>query len=595
LIFIINPYFRLLAFMTITHKLFKNTKWENVLFIISVFLLLGLHFYNIAADPSVLKTTEDIHDEAWWAENARQKILYDRWTSDGIAGALAAGPFTVVWHYLVFSTLGISFFTLRLVSLIPFSLLVLALLYKYLFKTKEINSRARLRTTLLMLLCLPLLFDWSRLGHPEMLMSCLGLASFEIGRKEGKLNLILAGFIAALALFVKGSFAYHFLAIGLVLLGLDSRQFIRRGLMFSAGATLVIAPMWVAYYLPNADFFETYQTQFVGDYYTWQQLLHPAGIFLRLINLIEKPFINDPVSSILIAVLLLRFLTGKTTVNRYSYSTLLLVCFLIALCSDFSPRRFVFPLLLLPFAFNEPLVETKIKRWQTSLLLSVLTLSVFNSCWPSAWLEWSTLNGQLVYNEKLWHGIIAHAMMGVVLAYGIQFVESKSGIKNVVWALPLVLWWIVVQKSGWKHLELANLANWILIGLILMGALCLIYIAWFKKWHAEAIMVVSSLWLILQMSASKCSMHTAAKYFAGISKRGEYAIGSNMPCTATFLSPVSPVFDQASKAYSNAHWCIELSSPEKKEAPSALLPHQTSVKTFSVYNARESVKIYRRN
>jgi hypothetical protein len=580
--------------MLVTNKIITNFNWKNLLFIFSVLVLLGLHFYNIKADPSVLKSTEDIHDEAWWAENARQKILYDRWTSDGIAGALAAGPLTVGWHYLVFSTARISFFTLRLISLIPFSLLVLAWLYRYLFNTKEINARSRLRNTLLMLLCLPLLFDWSRLGHPEMLMSCLGFASFEIGRKEGKLNLILSGFIAALALFVKGSFAYHFLAIGLVLLGTDYRLFIRRGLMFFAGAAIVIVPMWVAYYLPNAAFFETYQTLFMGDYFTWQQLLHPAGIFLRLIHLVEKPFINDPVSSILIAVLLLRFLTGKTTLNRYSYSTLLLVCFLLALCSDFSPRRFVFPLLLLPFAFNEPLVETKIKRWQTSLLLSVLSLSVFNYCWPSAWLEWSTLNGQLVYNEKLWIGIIAHAMMGVALAYGIQFVESKSGIKNVMWAIPLVLWWMVVQKSGWNHLEHGNVAHWILIRPIVMGALCLIYIVCFKRWHVQAIMVVSGLWLILQMITSECSMYNAAKYFAGIGKRGEYAIGSNMPCTATFLSPVSPVFHPASEAYLNAHWCIELSSPEKKGSHPILLPGQTSVKTFSVYNGRETLRIYRR-
>jgi hypothetical protein len=59
--------------------------WKSVLWVLLVLLFLGLHFYDAQADPSLLKTTEDIHDEAWWAENARQKVLYDRWTVDCIA------------------------------------------------------------------------------------------------------------------------------------------------------------------------------------------------------------------------------------------------------------------------------------------------------------------------------------------------------------------------------------------------------------------------------------------------------------------------------------------------------------------------------
>ena len=579
--------------MLVTNKIITNFKWKNLLFIISVLLLLGLHFYNINADPSVLKSTEDIHDEAWWAENARQKILYDRWTSDGVAGALAAGPITVVWHYLVFSIGGISFFTLRLISLIPFSLLIFVLLYRYLFKTRETHVKLSLRNTLLMLLCLPLLFDWSRLGHPEMLMSCLGLASFAIGRKNGTYNLFFSGIIAALALFVKGSFVYHFLAIGLVLSGADYRLFLRRSSMFFAGAAIVIVPMWIAHYLPNAAFFETYQTLFVGDYYTWQQLLHPAGVFLRLVHLVEKPFINDPVSSIIIAVLLLRYLSGKTPANSFSYSTLLLLCFLIALCSDFSPRRFVFPLLLLPFAFNEPFVETPIKGWQSGLLSSVLSLSIFKYCWPLAWLEWSTQNDQLVYNELFWLGVIAHVTAGIALAYGIQIIENKGGFQKVMWVLPVVLWWILVQKSGWNRLQHESLSDWILVGFILVGAVCLFYIWYFKSRHVEAVILVSGLWLSLNLSTSKCSMYNAAEYFAGISKEGEFVVGTNMPCTASFLSPVSPAFHPQSQAYINAKWSIELSSPEKKGAHLGLLPNQAPIKTWSVYNGREIVKVYR--
>lgn len=36
----------------------------------------------LEADPSVFKDIANIHDETWWAENARQKSLFNRWMGD---------------------------------------------------------------------------------------------------------------------------------------------------------------------------------------------------------------------------------------------------------------------------------------------------------------------------------------------------------------------------------------------------------------------------------------------------------------------------------------------------------------------------------
>jgi hypothetical protein len=346
--------------------------WKSVLSVLLVLLLLGLHFYDTQADPSLLKTTEDIHDEAWWAENARQKVLYDRWTVDGIAGALAAGPLTVAWHYGVFSIWGINFFSLRLIALLPFTLLVLALLFrKKTHESSETNS-LNYKYVALLLASSPLVFDWSRLGHPEMLMACLGIGSFMVGRNEGKYNMFFAGIIAALGLFVKGSFVYHFLAIAIVLAGIDYRHFIRRGIAFSFGAGFIVLPFWFGYFVPNAAFFETYQNLFAGEYYTWQQLLHPAGIVFRLANLAEKPFVNDPLSSIGIALLLIRFVKGKVPRERFSFTTLFAWAFAFILLSDFSPRRAVFLLMLIPFALLEPQKEARRIWWKTGILYGVI-------------------------------------------------------------------------------------------------------------------------------------------------------------------------------------------------------------------------------
>jgi hypothetical protein len=580
--------------MQLIFKVKHYLKLKDMLFIALALCLLGLHFYNITADPSILKSTEDIHDEAWWAENARQKILFHRWTADGIAGALAAGPLTVAWHYMIFSIGGINFFTLRLISLIPFSVLILALLYRCSVRSKKEGNTLMLQNTILLLLCLPLLFDWTRLGHPEILMSCLGLASFVLGRREGRYNLIISGFIAALALFVKGAFVYHFLAIALVLAGTNAKQFFRRGLLFSCGASLVVIPFWMGYYMPNAAFFETYQSQFAGAYYTWQQLLHPAGIALRLVHLAEKPFMNDPVSSIMIAVVLFRFLCGKTPHDKFSYSTLLGFCFLFALGSDFSPRRFVFPMLLLPFAFTEPLVERKINWWQNGIIISIISLCIFNHFWPTSWAAWSASGGQLAYNDFLWIGLTAHALTGLGFSYCALFFQNTKGHKELIWALPIVLWWLFLQVKASTRIFNNSIHPYILAGVITAGALCLLYIILSKKLHSEAIILVSCLWLTVVLDNTKDATYKTAKSFAEISNSGEYAIGSNLPCTATFLSKVSPAFNPQSEHYLKARWRIELTSPERNAVKSEIFPNETLVNTLSVYSDRENLRIFKR-
>jgi len=563
-------------------------------------VLLSLHFYDINADPSILKSTEDIHDEAWWAENARQKILNDRWTSDGVAGALAAGPFTVVWYYLVFSTLGISFFTLRLISLIPFSLLIFVLLYRYLFKSKESHVKSSLRNTLLMLLYLPLLFDWTRLGHPEMLMSCLGLASFVVGRKDGKYNMIFSGIIAALALFVKGSFVYHFLAIGIVLMGTDYRLFFRRGMQFGAGAAIVALPMWFAYYLPNADFFATYQNLFAGEYYTWQQLLHPAGIVFRLIHIAEKPFINDPVSSILIAVLALRLLSGKSSHDTCSFTALLFVSFLLVLGSDFSPRRLVFSMLLLPFALTEKQVDSPSSWWKNGIVYSVLALQLMPYCWPKAWISWKITHVGIDYSNLLWLAVVAQTVFTMGFAYVISRFKDKSKFNFFLSLLPVMAWWFVIQQHTWQRINCGLLNETEVLTLLVAGALCLWLCFIIPSRQAVAIMLLCCLWLGIVFPMRSHGVEAAAQFLAKEGKRNDYAIGYGLPYTITFLSSISPVFHPDSEKKLPVRWCIGVSSPEfryrSNEADQNRFFPGEAVKShsFSLYNKREKAWILER-
>jgi hypothetical protein len=574
--------------------------WKSVLWVLLVLLFLGLHFYDAQADPSLLKTTEDIHDEAWWAENARQKVLYDRWTVDGIAGALAAGPLTVAWHFGVFSIWGISFYSLRLIALLPFTLLLLALLFrKKTHKSSETNS-LNYKHLALLLASSPLVFDWSRLGHPEMLMACLGICSFMVGRSGGKYNLFFAGSVAALGLFVKGSFVYHFLAIAIVLAGIDYRHFIRRGIAFSFGAGLIVLPFWFGYFVPNAAFFETYQNLFAGDYYTWQQLLHPAGIIFRLANLAEKPFANDPLSSIGIALLLIRFTHGNVPRERFSFTALLAWAFALILLSDFSPRRAFFLLMLIPFVLLEPQKEARRIWWKTGILYGVLSLTLLPPCWPDAWLSWSLQNGRLDYNGMLWIAVFAQFAACMGLSYGIQHLKHER-LKNIVYALPVFLWWILLQKSSWQRLNSGIVSEHFLTILILAGALCLLLSIRYPKHTYASITILSVFWIGLMFQTRSHQVLKAANFLKTQGKANEYAIGYGLPYTLTFLSPVSPVFHPESEQRLPIRWCIGLSSPEfpnrNMEADVKRFFPNGSVRnhTFGLYGKREEAWILERS
>jgi hypothetical protein len=592
--------FELLSHMSGTRFLGLPLHRKSVLWILLVLLLLGLHFYDAEADPSLLKTTEDIHDEAWWAENARQKVLYDRWTVDGIAGVLAAGPLTVAWHYGVFSVWGINFYSLRIIALLPFTLLVLALLFrKKRHESSEKNS-LNYKHVALLLVSLPLVLDWSRLGHPEMLMACLGICSFMIGRREGKYNLVYAGSIAALGLFVKGSFVYHFLAIALVLSGTEMKHFIRRGIFFSFGAGLIVLPFWFGYFVPNAAFFETYTNLFAGEYYTWQQLLHPAGIVFRLTYLAEKSFVNDPLSSIGIALLLIRYIQGHVPRERFSFTALLAWAFALILLSDFSPRRAVFVLMLLPFALLEPQKQARIVWWKTGILYGLISLTLLPYCWPDAWLRWSLLNGRLDYTGMLWIAVFVHVVASMGLSYGIQHLKHER-LKNIVFALPVFLWWILLQKSSWQRLNCGIVNEHFLTILIFAGALCLLICVRYPKHTYGGIAILSVFWIGLMIQTRSHQVLNAANYLKIHGKANEYAIGYGLPYTLTFLSPVSPVFHPESERKLPIRWCIGLSSPEFSNRTvesycERYCPNGTkTMQTFPLYDKREEAWILERS
>jgi hypothetical protein len=103
---------------------------KKKLFVVIIVLLALSRFLFPESDPAWWKSTDDIHDEAWWAENVRRMLLGESWPGDAFARAWAVGPITACWHWMSFKLFGINYFSLRLIAIIPSTLSILLILFK---------------------------------------------------------------------------------------------------------------------------------------------------------------------------------------------------------------------------------------------------------------------------------------------------------------------------------------------------------------------------------------------------------------------------------------------------------------------------------
>lgn len=549
---------------------------------------MALRFVFPEADPSYLKSTEDIHDEAWWSENARQKILYNRWTVDGVAGALAAGPFTVLWHYAVFKSFGISFLSLRLLSLLS-SVGLLFILW--------LSKKEELKKSTVLLAALPIIFDWSRLGHPEMMLSFLGISAYLIGSKKNNRNVLAAGFVSALALFVKGSFIYYVLPIALACSLTFPHEALRRLLLYCAGFAVICLPMWLFYYIPNTSFFADFYTLFSKDYYSWQQLLHPIGWLYRLVFISSKPFLQDPFILFFIASILLKRLYGQVPINTYGFTFILALCFFLLLGSDFAPRRFVFLFILLPLAWNEATFSKSVSIHFHIILLWVLSLSCMPFIWPSEIFQLGFEHGSLQFNAFFLPACFIHLVLIALVVFGFRFFNPSGKLIQVVSMGFVIIWTFFAFSKGISPHHLNPIeSRWFLSGLIFL-VIGLSVFVFLRKLTFIFLVFASIIWLGAYFMHISFQTRNAAQFLQVNAKAGTYAIGAGLPYTMTFLSPVSPVFHPKSPYKNQADWCIGISSPDFPERTAenscmlAETPIQSHIHHFPLYHNRENVWI----
>jgi 4-amino-4-deoxy-L-arabinose transferase-like glycosyltransferase len=319
------------------------------------------------SDPAWWKNIEDLHDETWWAENARRKILFNNWMWGDYAGALASGPLTALWHFLSFKVFGIHFFSLRLISLLPAAAIPILLKSSPIFKDKTKDL------SILILISSSAYFAISRIGYIEMMLMLICFIYLALLQRESLLFSIIAGLILTAGLLFKGSFIY--LLVPLIIWTIFSTIEIKKLATILSVFAISSASIYLTYYLPNSDLFEVYSRYFKSNFYDTITLLNPLGIIPRLAWLPTKEWLTSPLMIWISITYLLKFSNGLRPSFKNTATGLLLLFLTFSLFSDFSDRRLIFLIVLIPLAWFDKFEKNMSLR--TNLILSTFLLSPY--------------------------------------------------------------------------------------------------------------------------------------------------------------------------------------------------------------------------
>jgi 4-amino-4-deoxy-L-arabinose transferase-like glycosyltransferase len=320
---------------------------KKKLFVGFIVLLALSRFLFPESDPAWWKSTDDIHDEAWWAENVRRMILGEPWPGDAFARSWAVGPITAVWHWMSFKLFGINYFSLRLIAIIPSTLSILLILFK---KIPGFDDNKRYQAAII-LAVLPAFWSLSRIGQIEAMLSFILLLIVYLSYSSNGGHWLLIGFLMLLGILFKFSFVFF---SGALFTWFLFRGIHLKKILLALSVCFVLGCLgYVFYFYPNRQVFQPFYSYFSASFYSIGQLLDPRGWVLRLAWLPEKDFITNPLNVILISAILIRIGQGRMPIRRTGIASLLFISILFLLGSDFSDRRLMILLVILPLALLE--------------------------------------------------------------------------------------------------------------------------------------------------------------------------------------------------------------------------------------------------
>jgi 4-amino-4-deoxy-L-arabinose transferase-like glycosyltransferase len=515
----------------------------NRFLIVIILAIVVSKFIHIEADPWSIKSTADIHDEAWWAENAKLKIQEDKWIKDDIAGGLALSPIINLVYYCSFKLFGISFFSLRIFSVLASILNIL--LYYLLSKRYLLSIKEALLSTLLFA-SLPIYFIIGRTGLLETGLISILLISILLVLQNNYWLVFFAGVSAALGLQMKGSFIF-LMPIIIYLLHAKNNNTIKKDLsLFCLGVILVSLSFYLFYYYPNLSLFQAYYNAFSNEFYTLKELLNPAGIVIRLGYLFSKETLSDPFIFSMILLLIYRIVYFKSNNEMNKLMLGFFIGFVCTLFSDFNDKRILIICIGIPIFLSKSISDKG--KMNLNMLRNVsifCSFSLFSFMpnihlinWKEPYLVGISLDSVLLFSIAL------------VLIFTIFIqLESREKYKNLVEFVYGLL--IIFFLSKILAIIISNQLNLDIESLYLMTITAIIVFSIYYflisrrmsfNYLIPIIICIQISYISFQLYSDTFEIRKLNLAFAKMGKSGERTIGPNSIFEISFLSSTHPIY-----------------------------------------------------
>ncbi len=515
----------------------------NRFLIVIILAIVVSKFIHIEADPWSVKSTADIHDEAWWAENAKLKIQEDNWIKDDIAGGLAVSPVINLIYYCSFKLFGINFFSLRIFSVLASILNIL--LYYLLSKRYLLTYREALISTLLFA-SLPIYFIIGRTGLLETGLISILLISILLVIQNNYWLVFFAGVSAAVGLQLKGSFLF-LIPIIIFLIYVKNKNTIKKDLVFFClGAIIVSLSLYLFYYFPRISLFQAYYSAFSNEFYTLKELLNPAGIVIRLGYLFSKETLADPFIFSLILLLIYRIVYFKSNNEMNKLMLGFFIGFVCTLFSDFNDKRILIICIGIPIFVSKSISEKGSLNINTLRKVSIFcSFSFFSNMpnihffnWQESYLVGISIDSVLVFTVS----------MVLIFAAFLELEKMKRYNKVVEFIYQLI---IIIFLSKILALIFSNQLDLKIESLYLIAIssiiICLIYHLLLNRRmslnHLIPIIIGFQIsYISFQLYSDTFEIRNLNLAFANMGKQNERIIGPNSIFEISFLSKTHPIY-----------------------------------------------------
>jgi hypothetical protein len=515
----------------------------NRFLIVIILGIIAAKFIHIEADPWSIKSTADIHDEAWWAENAKLKIQENIWMKDGIAGGLAVSPVINLIYYCSFKLLGINFFSLRIFSVIASILNIM--LYYVLAKKFLLSSKEVLLSTLVFA-SLPTYFILGRTGLLESGIITFLLLSIILVLQKNTWCYVLSGIVAAIGLQFKGSFILLIPIVVYLVIAYKRKSILYDLLRFFLGFVSVTVLFYLFYYYPNYTKFSPYYTLFNAEFYSLKELFHPAGIVVRLGYLFSKETLADPFIFLIVTLFIIKITFQKFNDNLYKLMLAFVVGLGFILFSDFNDKRILmlcigFPIFITSNTSQTPVLNIKILR-AVAIFCAFSLFSYMPKVYLFNWNEPELVGFSI-------NSVILFVLLLIVASVVLFHLESEKKLSFISYFSYLILIAFFLAKILSKIIQNQFQLDFksdhsILIAAILICIICYLIIRIRNSWNylIPLIICVQISYISFQLHKDTFEIRKLNLLFTKIGKENERIIGPNTIFEIAFLSKIHPIY-----------------------------------------------------